>query len=220
MIIVFFMVFAQSATQTTAQSTPFPNQYPAHWWQIYSEKDKPSWEILPHQAKKGEVILSKRNELGLLSNFAATPFKYHRKKYASLEGFWQMMLYPDSLLPNDPRRKAKGLEWKFTREQVSQLTAFGAKHAGDLAHINMKKLGLDWVSFEGQKFIYRSPAPGEHYRIIWQATRAKLEQNPSVKKILLQTGDLILQPDHQQDSNSPPEWKYFELYMKLRENLQ
>ena len=60
----------------------------------------------------GEVILSKRNELGLLSNFAATPFTFKGKRYASLEGFWQMMKYPEG--PADPRAKFPGLEWKYT----------------------------------------------------------------------------------------------------------
>jgi predicted NAD-dependent protein-ADP-ribosyltransferase YbiA (DUF1768 family) len=61
------------------------------------------------------VILSKRNELGLLSNFAATPFVFRGRRYASLEGFWQMMLYPEG--PNDSRAKFSGLEWKHTRDR-------------------------------------------------------------------------------------------------------
>ena len=66
-----------------------------------SKDGAPSWEILPQEARPGEVILSKRHELGLLSNFAPTPFTFHGKRYASLEGFWQMMLYPEG--PGDPR---------------------------------------------------------------------------------------------------------------------
>ena len=212
MLIALFIIFAQATSITT--------DYPAHWWQMHNDKDKPAWEILPQEAKKGEVILSKRNELGLLSNFAATPFEYHKKKYASLEGFWQMMLYPDPFLKDDPRTQNKDLEWKYTRDQVSQMTAFEAKRAGELASDNLKKLNIDWVSFEGKKFLYRSSVPGEHYQLVWEATMAKLDQNPSVKKLLLQTGDLILKPDHYQDADSPPEWKYFELYMKIRKNLK
>jgi hypothetical protein len=56
----------------------------------------PEWEVLPQEAGPGEVILSKRHELGLLSNFAPTPFTFRGRRYASLEGFWQMMLYPES----------------------------------------------------------------------------------------------------------------------------
>src|ERR1700754_3294288 len=79
------------------------SKYPAHWWTPVSEAGKPDWEILPQAARPGEVILSKRNELGLLSNFAATPFIFRGKRYASLEGFWQMMLYPEN--GNDDRAK-------------------------------------------------------------------------------------------------------------------
>ena len=76
-------------------------RYPAHWWQEVPRQEAAAWEILPQDAGPGEVILSKRNELGLLSNFAATPFTFHGKRYASLEGFWQMMKYPEG--DDDPR---------------------------------------------------------------------------------------------------------------------
>ena len=43
------------------------------------------WEILPQVAKSGEVILSKRNELGILSNFAATSSATARSSFPRLE---------------------------------------------------------------------------------------------------------------------------------------
>ena len=95
------------------------------------------------ESSPGEVILSKRNELGLLSNFAATPFIYKGKKYASVEGFWEITKYPEN--SDDPRAKFKGVTWNYTREQVSQMTAFEAKKAGDLGEENMKKMGIDWA---------------------------------------------------------------------------
>src|ERR1700681_3531332 len=97
-------------------------KYPSHWWTPVPEAGKPDWEILPQAAKPGQVILSKRNELGILSNFAPTPFVYRGKRYASLEGFWQMMKYPED--PNDPRAKFPGLEWKYARKQVGQMVSF------------------------------------------------------------------------------------------------
>src|SRR5580658_9271657 len=104
--------------------------YPAHWWTPVIDAHKPDWEILPQAAKPGEVILSKRNELGILSNFAATPFTLRGVRYASVEGFWQMMLYPED--PDDPRARAAFLKWPHTRSQVAQMTAFEAKAAGDI----------------------------------------------------------------------------------------
>ena len=201
--------------------------YPAIWFAPINDPKKPDWEILPQEATAGEVILSKRNELGILSNFAATPFELDGKRYASVEGFWQMMLYPEG--PDDERAKNKGVTWKYTREQVAQMTGFEAKAAGTLAEENMKKLGIDWVTFKGKRFPYRSHTPADsllrsyradHYRLILAAMRAKLEQNPEVKRILLATGDLILKPDHIQERNAPREWKYNEIWMQLRSELQ
>ncbi len=192
--------------------------YPTTWFGPINDPNKPDWEILPQEAKAGEVILSKRNELGILSNFAATPFELDGKRYASVEGFWQMMLYPEG--PDDERAKDKSITWKTTREQVAQMTAFEAKQAGTLAEENMKKLGIDWCSYNGKHFPYRSATPGEHYRLILAAMRAKLEQNPEVKRILLATGDLILKPDHHGEENPPPEWKYYEIWMQLRSEMQ
>ncbi len=194
------------------------SRYPAHWFAAVDDPNKPDWEILPQEARAHEVILSKRNELGLLSNFAATPFEYRGKRYASLEGFWQMMLYPED--KEDPRAKFPGLEWKYTREQVSQMTAFEAKSAGTLAEENMEKMGMNWVTFEGEQLSYRIADGKKHYRLIEEAMRAKMEQNPEVKRVLLQTGDLILKPDHHTEPNAPAAWRYNEIWMRIRSEMQ
>jgi predicted NAD-dependent protein-ADP-ribosyltransferase YbiA (DUF1768 family) len=192
--------------------------YPAHWWTPVPEANKPDWEILPQAAKPGEVILSKRNELGILSNFAPTPFTLHGQRYASVEGFWQMMLYPEDA--TDPRARFPGIVWMHTRGEVAQMTAFDAKNAGTLGEENMKKMGIDWVTFERRRMRYRSMEKRDHYRIVVAAMRAKLEQNPKVKQILLSTGTLVLRPDHYQEQNPPAEWEYFQIWMELRSELQ
>jgi len=194
------------------------SRYPAHWFAPVDDPNKPDWEILPQAAGPGEVILSKRNELGLLSNFAPTPFTYRGVRYASLEGFWQMMLYPEG--KDDPRAKFPGAEWKYSREQVSKMTAFEAKSAGTLAEENMKKMGIGWVSFEGKRFDYRPATPGEHYRLIEEATRAKVEQNVEVRRVLLATGDLVLKADHITAPDDPAAWKYYEILTKIRTELR
>jgi hypothetical protein len=112
------------------------------------------------------------------------------------------------------------LEWKFTRDQVGQLTAFDAKHAGDLANENMKKMGITWVTFAGQRMDYRPATPGEHYQLIVAATREKVRQNPEVQKVLLATGDLILKPDHHQEPDAPAAWRYYEILTMIRTELQ
>src|SRR4029078_12602064 len=129
----FALVLMLAAPAIAQHAPPVPRSlggggYPAHWWTPVSKEGAPSWEILPQEAKPGEVILSKRHELGLLSNFAPTPFTFHGKRYASLEGFWQMTKYSEGT--NDPRATFPGVTWPYTREQVAQLTSFEAKHAG------------------------------------------------------------------------------------------
>lgn len=215
---------APRADVPTADSVDRPKsvvrdaRFPAKWWEAVPKEKAASWEILPQEAGAGEVILSKRNELGLLSNFAATPFTFRGKRYASLEGFWQMMKYPEGA--DDPRAKFPGLEWKFKRDEVAQLTSFDAKKAGDLASANMRKMGIDWVTFEGKQMPYRPKEPGEHFRLIVEATREKVRQNPEVKRVLLATGDLVLKPDHHQAADSPAAWRYYEILMKIRDELR
>jgi hypothetical protein len=53
-----------------------------HWWTPVPEVAKPD-----QAAEPGQVILSKRDKLGILSNFTPTPFVYRGKRYASVEGF-------------------------------------------------------------------------------------------------------------------------------------
>jgi hypothetical protein len=204
-------------TAASVQHAAIPS-YPSHWWTAVAKEGAPSWEILPQEAKPGEVILSKRNELGLLSNFAATPFTFRGKRYASLEGFWQMMKFPEGA--EDPRSTYPGLSWPHTREQVAQMTAFEAKRAGTVGEQNMKQMNISWVTFEGKQMEYRPAQPGEHYRLIVEATREKVRQNPEVRKVLLATGTLVLKPDHHQEPNAPAAWRYFEILTQIRTELR
>ena len=120
--IVAVLVLVLGAFASSAIGQARDPRYPKHWWAPVATEGKPDWEILPQEAGPGEVILSKRHELGLLSNFAPTPFVFHGKRYASLEGFWQMMLYPENA--RDPRATFPGVTWKYSRSRVAQMTAF------------------------------------------------------------------------------------------------
>lgn len=193
-------------------------EMPRHWWSPITESDAAEWEVLPQAARTGEVILSKRNELGILSNFAPTPFVFRGKCYASIEGWWQMMFFPEN--EDDPRSRFPGLRWPFSRDEVARMSAFEAKAAGDLGFENMKEMGIDWVSFEGRRMIYWTPEKGEHYKLVVEALWEKLKQNPPVRETLLRTGDLILRPDHRMPADAPPSWKYFEIWMEIRTALR
>jgi len=205
-------------TPSTADSFAARAKYPAHWWTPVSAEGAPDWEILPQAAGPGEVIVSKRHELGLLSNFAATPFIFRGTRYASVEGFWQMMLYPEG--PDDPRAKFPGIQWAYTRERVAQMAAFEAKNAGTLAEQNMARMGITWVTFEGRRFEYRPAQPGRHYELIVAAMREKVSQNPDVRRVLLATGDLVLKPDHHEEAGAVAAWRYCKILMRLRDELR
>jgi predicted NAD-dependent protein-ADP-ribosyltransferase YbiA (DUF1768 family) len=203
----------------TPSPTPAPT-YPAAWFAPLPAGTKvASWEITPDAAKPGEAILSKRTELGVFSNFAATPFELDGKRYASIEGLWQSMYYPEG----DDDARAKLGTWPRTRAEVEQLTAFEAKRAGDEARkvfeaakekpfMTYRGRRFDsWGSEEDRKF---------HLDVIERATRAKVEQNPAVKELLLRTGELVLKPDHHQPKDAPPSFFYFEILMRLRAELR
>lgn len=197
-----------------------PCPYPASWWAYVEPGSAPAWEILPQAGKceSNTVILSKRHELGILSNFSETPFSFEGKKYKSIEGFWQMMKYPESA--DDPRLGRGGVVWPHTRDEVAQMVGFAAKEAGNIASKNMQQLGINWVSFNGKTFPYHTPEKGEHYRLIAAAMWEKVSQNPKVKDVLLRTGSLKLLPDHVQEANASPAWKYFEIYEGIRTQLR
>lgn len=201
-------------------TSAFANNYPAHWWKIVPENQRQgSWEILPHECKKGEVILSKRNELGVFSNLGHSPFELDGVRYESVEGLWQGMKYPELNDVNDIRNTLTG--YPYTREEVYLMHGFPSKKAGDAANKVMKVNGIDWVSYQGMKFNYKDMGAGSdlHYQIIFSAIFSKVEQNPKIKELLLKTKGLTLKPDHKMGSNKPESYKYHQILMDIRELL-
>jgi hypothetical protein len=150
----------------------------------------------------------------MLSNFFAASFTFEGLKFASVEGLWQSMKYPESA--DDPRNSSL-VTWPFTRSQVEMMTAFDAKHAGDIASKNMQTLKINWISFKGERIDYKGKDQNRHYELIFKATVQKISQNQNVKDLLMKTGDLTLMPDHQQEPHSPPAYKYYDIAMKIRE---
>ena len=214
---IFIIFLISILTNAYAISSLREGGFPAIWWQETLDKNVPAWEILPDNAIKGKsVILSKRNELGILSNFASTSIIFENKRYASLEGAWQSMKFPESI--NDRRYKSDRLP--FSRSEVERMVGFKAKRAGGLASKLMKKHGVNFVTYKKKKMIYKTPDKGEHYRLIRQMMKAKLDQNVEVRRVLKATGKLVLLPDHHNTSKVvPPAWKYNEIWMDLRTTL-
>ena len=202
---------------TLLSSHLWAQDYPTEWWKPVPREEAASWEILPQEAAAGEVILSKRTELGIFSNFGATPFSLDGRTYASVEGLWQAMKYPDPALPEDPRHRVS--EWPHKRSEVMAMVGSVAKDAGSKANALYKKHGLKNISYADKFFDYTDHAEGSrmHLDVIARALRAKLDQNPELWALLLKTGCLKLRPDHKPGQNEPPAYRYYEIYMQLRE---
>lgn len=193
----------------------FGEQYPSEWFQEIPREEGASWEILPQDALPGEVILSKRTELGVFSNFAATPFQLEGKTFASVEGLWQSLKFPD---PQYPDERMNITDWKFTREEVERMISFDAKSAGDHANLLYRMHGLKNVNWKNHFFEYVDYSEGSafHYVLIKKALRAKLDQTPGLWELLLKTGCLSLRPDHEVSENAPASFHYFKIFMELR----
>lgn len=196
-------------------------QYPTSWWKPFPKDQAPKWEILPQEAKKGEVILSKRTELGIFSNLGHSPLKYENITYASVEAFWQMMKYPDPSDNSDIRNRYKN-EYPYTRDQIRELYDFDSKKAGDAANKVMKDHNINWITYQKKKFDYKDMGEGSdyHYKLIYEVIEAKVNQNPKIKHLLLKTGKLILKPDHIQPNDAPKAYYYHEILMDIRAKLK
>jgi hypothetical protein len=194
--------------------------YPAQWFQEVPRSEAHSWEILPQDAKTGEVILSKRTELGVFSNFAATPFILDGKSFASVEGLWQSLKYPDPEMPHDIRHTVS--EWPHTRDAVAAMVAFEAKDAGNAAKNIYLRYNFHMVNWFGYFFDYTNHPEGSayHYVLIKRALKAKLDQNPGLWDLLMKTGCLVLKPDHYVEENDPPSYRYYQIFMELRSERQ
>ncbi len=213
-----FVLLLTAGCVATGQKILSDN-YPDIWWKEVPKDQLAGWEIPPQAAdrSKGEVILSKRNELGKLSNFHPAPFELDGTSFASIEGLWQSLKYPEN---ETDERNNSSVTWLHTRAQVESMSSFEAKKAGEAAGANMKKLGIKWVSYKGERFFSSGTDTKKHYELIERATRAKLEFNPEIKDLLLRTGTLKLMPDHVQPPNMAPAYQYFDIYMKLRAEFQ
>jgi predicted NAD-dependent protein-ADP-ribosyltransferase YbiA (DUF1768 family) len=210
--ILFILCFLISCSDASSK-------YPSHWWEDINESERQgSWEILPNEAKVGELILSKRNELKVFSNLAHTPFVLAGIEYASIEALWQMMKYPDVSDTNDIRNEIIGYE--YLRKEVINLYGFDAKKAGDKANAINRANGVSFVSYNKKKFNYKDLGSGSelHYKIIVEAITLKINQNPKLRKLLDKTKGLILKPDHKQGRDVPRSYLYHEILMKVRDN--
>lgn len=138
-----------------------------------------------------------------LSNFAQTPFDLDGIHYESVEGFWQSIKFP---------------EGSADRVRTAGLIGGEAKKTGK------RTGGINTIEYQGQTVVVGSP---EHHELMKRAIRAKLEQNPNVLKLLLNTGDeqithVLKTPDGKilPDSKTIPGVIFSKILMDLREEFR
>ena len=135
-----------------------------------NDPNKPDWEIRRRRAGRASD-LSKRNELGLMSNFAPTPLS-SQPSLREPQGFCRYAL------PRGRRIQAKFLAYAVHPATGRPMT-HDAKSAGTCG-----KIWQRWASTGDLRGQTGSSSPTrEHYRLIVEAT-AKVDQNP-IKRVLL-----------------------------------
>lgn len=160
----FTKASAQIATQL--QMCRYIRRHLPQTQKIMEQKESKS--IPKQETEKNIVNIGSKSETEterMLSNFAHTPFDLDGVYYESVEAFWQSIKFP---------------EGSKDRVETAGLVGGKAKRAGK------RTRGIREIEYQGQKIEVGSP---EHYDLMRRAIMAKLEQNPGVLKLLLDTGD-------------------------------
>lgn len=133
----------------------------------------------------------------MLSNFAPTPFEAWGERFASIEGFWQGLKYP---------------EGSAEQKRVFGLSAYEAKRAGRRAPVG------PGGTFTWRGRVYRVGS-SEHRDLMRQALRAKFAQNPEARRALLATRGLRLVHELPRDSRTIPGAVFAAMLEEIREEL-
>lgn len=118
----------------------------------------------------------------LLSNFAPTPFELWGQKFASVEGFWQGLKFP---------------EGSAEQRRVFGLSGYEAKRAGRNAPAGPGGV----FTWRGRTYRVGSR---EHWDLMRQALQAKFRQNAEARRVLLATAGLRLTHVLPRDSKTIP----------------
>lgn len=143
-------------------------------------------------------------EVQCLSNFAKTPFVLDGIEYNSVEAFWQSLK----------------TEIPALREQIRLLDGINAKKAGKLVQGSS-----NLFTYQGKIFKVGSK---EHHTLLERAIRAKVAQNESVKRALLNTRNAPLKHMLKNrfgqlrvgDSPALPAVVFENILMNIRQELQ
>ena len=158
------------------------------------------------EAAKGETVRAKLTEplnitfddapmpLRLIANLAETSFELDGRGYASVEGFWQGLKFPD----------------EADRRRVAELSGHAARTAAP------KLEPGDRFVYEGREIVVGTV---DHWALMERANLAKFEQDDDARAALLSTGTRALVHRVEPDSRTIPGVIMADIWMRLRERL-
>lgn len=131
----------------------------------------------------------------LISNLAHTPFNLDGRDFASIEGFWQGLKFPD--------------------EAVRRFTAGLHGHEARLAGASAE---------EHHSFVYQSQhvrvGTWDHWKLMERACEAKFQQHAEAQAALLATGNRPLTHKTGRDSHNIPAVIMADIWMSIRDRLR
>lgn len=141
------------------------------------------------------IISSAKDEaVQLISNLAHTPFFLHGGFYASVEGFWQGLKFPQD----------------EDRQRIAQLHGLEAKRAGREAP------EAETIYYQGARI---RVGCYEHWSLMYHACWAKFTQHEEARQALLETGHRPLIHQTRRDSRTIPGVIMADIWMKIRARL-
>jgi predicted NAD-dependent protein-ADP-ribosyltransferase YbiA (DUF1768 family) len=152
---------------------------------------------LEAEARREPLNITSRSPepLRLIGNFAHTPFELDDRSYASIEGFWQGLKFPD----------------EADRRRLAMMHGSAAKDAGYHAP------AADTPTFGGKTIRIGT---WDHWQLMKRACVAKFDQHDAARAALLSTGRRPLVHQTRPDSRTIPGVIMAEIWTRIRQQLQ
>lgn len=131
----------------------------------------------------------------LISNLAHTPFNLDGHDFASIEGFWQGLKFPDEAV----------------RRSIAKLHGHEARLAGSPAETH------DNFLYQGQQV---RVGTWDHWKLMERACEAKFKQHAEAKAALLATGSRPLTHKTGRDSHNIPAVIMADIWMSIRDRIR
>jgi predicted NAD-dependent protein-ADP-ribosyltransferase YbiA (DUF1768 family) len=146
------------------------------------------------EACRKPINISSRSPmpLKLASNFAHAPFVLDDREYASVEGFWQGLKFP----------------------QAADRLRLASLHGDEARDAGLQAPAADAFDYGGR--LVRT-GTFEHWQLMERACVAKFEQNPAARDALLSTGNRPITHRVDPDSRTIPGAIMAEIWMRIRD---